>query len=181
MSDPTNVISVPGSDGKLLEIPSEYFEWYQNLPPRLLTRMTSVIRPERALSIGANVGRSVRVVKISEREKALFEDREIEEESDDVLFPEMIHGEVVSIIGRLIRGNEASNSLGLEYEGHVINCVPAVGSIRQHKSALFLRCRVKGRINRHAKNRFVSERRPTIILEAVIALEADPQGKLFGA
>lgn len=181
MSDPTNAIAIPNEDGKVLEVPVEFFQWYQNIPPRLLTRMTAVVRPERALSIGANVGKSVKIVKISERDKYLFEDREVEEELDDILFPEMVHGSVISIVGRLIRGNEASNSLGLEYEGHVINCVPAVGSIRQYKAALFLKCHVQGRINRHAKNRFVSERRPTIILGSVKPLETDLQGRLFGA
>lgn len=181
LSDPTNRIAVTNGEGKTLEVPVEFFQWYQNLPPRLLTRMTAVIRPERSLSIGANVGKSTSVVKISEPEKHLFEDREVEEEPNEILFPEMLHGSAVSIVGRLIRGSEASNSLGLEYEGHIINCVPAAGNIRQYKAALFLRCRVQGRVNRHSKNRFVAERRPTIILESVKPLEVDQQGKLFGA
>lgn len=179
-SNPIDAIAVSNGNDELLEIPTEFFQWYQSLPPRMLTRMTSVIRPERALSIGVNLGKSTRVVKISTKDMQLFEDVESEDDADDTLFPEMIHGKLVSLIGRLIRGNEASNSLGLEYEGHVINCVPATGSIRQYKPALFLKCQVMGRINRYSKNRFISERRPTIILERVNPLETDSQGKLFG-
>ena len=180
-SNPTDAIAVSNANEELLEIPAEFFQWYQSLPPRILTRMTSVIRPERALSIGVNLGKSTRVVKVSAKDMQLFEDVESEEDADDTLFPEMIHGKQVSLIGRLIRGNEASNSLGLEHEGHVNNCVPAAGSIRQYKPALFLKCQVMGRVNRHSKNRFISERRPTIILERVNPLETDSQGKLFGA
>ena len=180
-SNPTNTIAVPNSNGELLEVPVEFFQWYQSLPPRLLTRMTSIIRPERALSIGVNIGKSVTVVKLSVNDRPLFEDNEVEDDIDDILFPELIHGMQVSVIGRLIRGNEASNSLGLEFEGHVINCVPATGSIRQYKPALFLKCQVMGRVNRHSRNRFISERRPTIIIEKVNPLETDSQGKLFGA
>jgi hypothetical protein len=106
---------------------------------------------------------------------------EIDEIEEEVLFQELVHGASVSLEGRLIRGNEASNSIGLEYMGHVINCVPLVGSVRQYKAALFLRCKVEGRITRHSKNRFMAERRPTLIVDRVTPLETDTQGSLFGS
>lgn len=172
-------VLVANEDGDELPVPFEYFRWYQQLPPRLFARMTSVIRTDRVLTIAVVGDTGVEEVTIVEEEKPLFDQLEIEEYEEDVLFPELTHGLDARLEGRLIRGNEASNSVGLEYMGHVINCVPASGSVRQYKSALFLRCKVEGRINRHAKNRFVADRRPTIILDKVIPLEADGQLGLF--
>jgi hypothetical protein len=125
--------------------------------------MTSVIRTERVLSIGVARSEKIDEVHVNEEDKPLFDDTQDEEEDEDILFPELVHGQDARLEGRLIRGNEASNTAGLEYQGHVINCVPAHGSVRQYKAALFLRCKVEGRITRHAKSRFVADRRPTLM------------------
>jgi hypothetical protein len=181
--DPTmsiDTVVVTNDSGAELNVPVEFYRWYQQMPPRLLVKMTSVIRRDRVLTIGAIKDREPEEVTITEVEKPLFENLEIDEIEEEVLFPELTHGATVSLEGRMIRGNEASNSVGLEYMGHVINCVPSKGSVRQYKSALFLRCRIHGQISRHSKNRFVADRRPTIIVDRIIPLEADAQGGLFG-
>lgn len=165
--------------GRELFIPAEYFRWYQQMPPNLLVRMTSVVRKERVLSIGLAHDSPEDEVTVLEADKPLFEPPSDDELEEDFLFPELIHGNQATLEGRLIRGNEASNTVGLEYQGHVINCVPAHGSVRQYKPALFLRCRVTGRVNRLAKSRFVADRRPTLIVEKVVPLEKDAQTKLF--
>jgi hypothetical protein len=181
--DPTisiDTVIVTNDSGKELEVPVEYYRWYQQMPPRLLVKMTSVIRRNRVLTIGATQGGENEVVTITEIDKPLFDNLEIDEIEEEVLFPELMHGGIASLEGRMIRGNEASNSVGLEYMGHVINCVPSQGSVRQYKSALFLRCRVHGQISRHSKNRFVADRRPTLIIDRVVVLETDAQEGLFG-
>lgn len=165
--------------GEELPVPLEYFRWYQQVPPRLLTRMTSVVRADRVLTIGVVREAGTDEVTIFEEEKTLFDQQQEDEFEEDILFPELTHGANAHLEGRLIRGSEASNSVGLEYMGHVINCVPAQGSVRQYKAALFLRCKVDGRITRHAKNRFVADRRPTLILDKVIPVEVDGQLGLF--
>ncbi len=170
---------VANNQGVELQIPVEYLRWYQQVPPRLLARMTSVIRTDRVLTIGVIKLGASEEVTIVEEEKFLFDQIQEDEFEEDFLFPELNHGAEAYIEGRLIRGSQASNSVGLEYMGHVINCVPAHGSIRQYKAALFLRCRVEGRVTRHAKSRFVTDRRPTIIVDRVIPLEADGQFGLF--
>lgn len=175
----SDFVIVKNGTGEELRIPMEFYRWYQQMSPRLLAKMTSVIRRDRVLTIGSIHNEKVETVTITESEKKLFDNLEIDEVEEEVLFPELIHGTNVSLEGRLIRGSEASNSVGLEYIGHVINCVPSIGSVRQYKSALFLRCRVEGRITRHSKNRFIAERRPTLIVERVIPLETDTQGSLF--
>jgi len=180
LDDPTSTVLIVNDKGEELPVPMEFYRWFQQLPPRLLIRMTSVIRTERVLSIGIARSEKIDEVHVNEEDKPLFDDTQDEEEDENILFPELVHGQDVRLEGRLIRGNEASNTAGLEYQGHVINCVPAYGSVRQYKAALFLRCKVEGRITRHAKSRFVADRRPTLIVEKVVPLETDPQLGLFG-
>lgn len=165
--------------GAELRIPAEYFKWFQQMPPRLLIRMTTIVRRERVLSIGLSADGPDQDVQVVESDKSLFEGVQDEEVDEDFLFPELIHGNQTSLEGRLIRGNETTNSVGLEYQGHIINCVPASGSIRQYKAALFLRCKVHGRVNRLTKSRFVADRRPTLVLDRVVPLEKDKQKSLF--
>lgn len=162
-----------------ITIPLEYFRWYQQIPPRLLVNMTSVVRKDRVLTIGSIRDDELEVVTVTEDDKSLFESIRAENLDEETLFPELVHGSFVALEGRLIRGNEASNSFGLEYMGHVINCVPSVGSVRQYKAALFLHCRVFGRVSRHTKTKILADRRPTLIVHTVIPLEADTQGSLF--
>ena len=180
LDDPTGTVLIVNDKGEELPVPMEFYRWFQQLPPRLLIRMTSVIRTERVLSIGIARSEKIDEVHVNEEDKPLFDDTQDEEEDENILFPELVHGQDAQLEGRLIRGNEASNTAGLEYQGHVINCVPAHGSVRQYKVALFLRCKVEGRITRHAKSRFVADRRPTLIVEKVVPLETDPQLGLFG-
>lgn len=175
-----DMVLVANDTGDELPVPLEYFRWYQQLPPRLLVRMTSVIRSDRVLTIGVVKAAGVEEITIVEEEKLFFDHVQEDEYEEDILFSELVHGDYAQLEGRLIRGSEASNSVGLEYMGHVINCVPAQGNVRQYKPALFLRCKVAGKVTRHAKNRFVADRRPTLIVERVIPLEADGQLGLFG-
>lgn len=181
MDKPDAEVVVLNDHGEKLKVPFEFFQWYQQMPPRLLLRMTSVVRAERVLTIGLAGDAPNDEVFIAERDKPFFDERSDDEDDDEILFPELIHGKAATLTGRLIRGSEASNSIGLEYEGHIINCVPLRGNVRQYKAALFLRCRVSGRVTRHAKSRFVAERRPTLIIEKVVILEKDKQRTLFDA
>lgn len=178
---PITLAVVTNSKGEELPVPLEYIQWFHQMPPRLLLKMTSVVRTDRILTIGAVYGSKVEQVTIAEEDKPLFNNTEDEDIEEDVLFPELVHGTNAQIVGRLIRGNEASNTVGLEYQGHVINCIPDSGSVRQYKLALFLRCKVEGRVTRHSKDRFVADRRPTLILSRVIPLEPDGQLRLFGS
>lgn len=180
MNTPNVQVVILNDRGEELRVPAEFFQWYQQMPRRLLVRMTSVVRSERVLSIGLAGDKPSDEVRVTEVDKPLFDDAIDEELEDDILFPELIHGKDATLEGRLIRGSEASNSVGLEYQGHVINCVPAHGSVRQYKAALFLRCKVVGRVTRQTKTSFVADRRPTLIVEKVVPLEKDTQMSLFG-
>jgi hypothetical protein len=159
-------------------LPVAYLNWFLSLPPQLISKITGVVAQERTLSIGVKRGGDFEEVSVNVDEKVYFFDYEIEAE-EDYLFPEMKHGDEVKLEGRLTRGNASSNSIGLEYAGHILNCIPEQGSIRRFKSALFLRCIVEGTINRLSKQRMVAEKRPTIVVRKIIPLERDDQYDLF--
>jgi hypothetical protein len=181
MDGKTPEVAILNGQNQELFVPIEYLRWYQSMPPRLLLRMTSVVRAHRVLHIGMSGDSESEEVVVGERDKTLFDEESEEDHDNEVLFPELMHGKKIVLEGRLVRGNETSNAIGLEYMGHILNCVPAAGNVRKYKSALFLRCRVSGVVNRHAKSRFVAERRPTLVIERVTALEKDKQQKLFDA
>jgi hypothetical protein len=174
-----DTVFVRARTGDDVTLPIEFHRWYKNMPPRFLAGMTSVVRKDQILTIGTVHDGFVDSISVTPEDKPLFETAENEQQSEEILFPELVHGMGISLDGRLIRGSEASNSVGLEHKGHVINCFPSTGSVRQYKSALFLQCKVEGRINRHVKDRFVADRRPTIIIERVTPLEIDTQKELF--
>lgn len=96
-----------------------------------------------------------------------------EDEQEEIIFPELIHGEIMQLEGKLIRGNEKTNSLGFEYKGVILNCHPTKGSIRQYKSSLFLKCKIDCYIDRHSKSEFIYDKKPTLYLERVEPLEID--------
>jgi hypothetical protein len=176
-----DLIAVSNQNGEILRIPLEYFKWYERMSrhSHFLANLTSVIRSDRPLTIGARRDSVRTVITIREHQKPLFDQTLRDEQLEEAIFPELPHGMYVSLEGYLIRGSQASNTFGLEYMGHVINCVPAVGSVRKYKSALFLNCRVEGTVTRHIHDRLVPERRPTLIVERVVTLEEDRQNPLF--
>lgn len=172
---------VAGPNGSEVRVQFEYLGWYQRMPPRLLSHLTAALRADRTLTIALHREPFSEAVVLDASDKPLFERFELEEVEEGFLFPELEHGQKVRLIGRLVRGNESANSLGLEYEKHIINCHPATGRVRRYKSALFLRCQVEGRVTRHTKANYVADRRPTLILDNVIPLERDGQEDLFQA
>jgi hypothetical protein len=171
-------VGINNRNGEVIFIPVEFFTWYGSLSPRLISKMTMVVKVGCKLTIGVLNDGIYKEVTVDEKEKTLFSQEQIEVE-EDVLFPELEHGSFVKLEGKLIRGNEASNSVGLEYEGHILNCVPEYGNVRQFKQALFLKCIIEGTVSRLTKQRFVAEKRPKIILSKVTPIEGDDQYNLF--
>ena len=172
-------VGIRNSEGEILFLPAEFLKWYANLPPRLVSRLTDGISIERTLSFGVKVNDEFEEVFISFEEKPYFSDS-ADLIVDDVLFPELEHGQEVHLEGKLTRGNESSNSVGFEFDGHILNCTPEEGSITRFKPALFLRCAIDATVTRLSKNSVVAERRPTLIIKRITPLENEPHQDLFG-
>lgn len=172
-------VGIPNKEGHYQYFPAEYLKWYATIPPTILKNMAEVVEQERTLVVGVLEDNAIVQEMITYREKHIFTQEVDDEADDDFLFPELDHGASVKLEGRLTRGNASTNSLGFEYQGHILNCVPEEGSVVQYKSALFLRCIVEGYVSRLSKHHLLAERRPTIIIKRVTPLERDSQRSLF--
>lgn len=172
------IIGITNESNEVLYIPVEYLKWYWDLPQSTLKKLTAPIAKGRQMTIGASLGEGrYRTVKINHDELELFTKEDIDE--DEFLFPELVHGNDVVIEGLVTRGNQETNSMGFQYHAHILNCVPATGSIRRFKPAMFLHCKVEATINRHVASLARLDYRPTLIVNQVIILESDSQPSLF--
>lgn len=163
-------IGIPSADGEYLYVPKQFFDLYIDTNPKLLEKVALLIEPERTLLVG--------IVRDGEEicEEIPYSARRIftqEEDEDEVLFPELIHGLSVELEGELTRGNETSNTVGFKYQGHILTCEPDVGSIVRFKNALFLWCRMQGRVSRADKHGGYNALRPRIIFSYIEPLEKE--------
>lgn len=171
------VVGIENESGETIYIPMEYLKWYMEIPPNMLKRISATVREGRSLEVGVRSedGGHFEATTITVEEKSFFGHQPAANDDGEFLFPELEHGDTVRLEGKLTRGNENANSLGLEYHGHVLNCVPGIGNIKKYKHALFLHCVVEGTVSRLYKQSHIAERRPTIIISDITPLESDDQ------
>ena len=162
-------IGIPNESGEILFVPIIYFELYGQTPASLLAKLTSVVEEDRELSVGVREGSQDDVVVVGFADKAFF-CPSVEEE----LFPELTHGLAVELEGLVTRGNENSNTIGFEYDGHILTCHPDEGSIVRFKPELFLRCKIIGTITRADILGEPTELRPKIVFSNLVPLEDEP-------
>ncbi len=96
-----------------------------------------------------------------------------ESPESETLFPELQHDESVILDGLVTKGNEKENSIGFEYNNHVITCYPRQGSMVRFKPHLFLRCRIYGVIDRSDGHGGITAGRPKITFDDLTILSAD--------
>lgn len=171
-SDNLTQIGIINEEGTVLFVPRHIFDLYVSTNPKLLESMAENIQNGRSLVIG-----SVRAGEIDEEvvdmaDKFIFcdEDTEIEE---DVLFPELIHGDYVVLEGEVTRENKTSNSMGFKYNDHILTAYPETGSIVRYKPLLFLKCRLFGTVNRIDETGRIGARRPKLYFSNLEPLEED--------
>lgn len=179
------LVGIKNENGELLYVPKEYLETYKNCPEKLFTKLTKLIEKGRELEIGFNPNEQVDKddtngsVNISISDKTIF----VKENDDDgVLFPELIHEQYVELYGHITRGNENSNTIGFEYEGHILTCVPREGNIKQYKDKMFSNCTIKGYVDRLSDDGSINEKRPRISFIDLVEKTNDEgkQTDLFG-
>lgn len=179
--DGIQMIGILNEEGEILFVPTEYLELYRNVPENLFDKLTKQIEPERELEIdfdeyykGDNDDTG-KPAKIEFKSKSLFYEEKID---DEILFPEFKHGAYVELDGYLTRGNEKSNTLGFEYSGHILTCIPYKGSIKNEKQTLFTNCLIKGFIDRQTKDGSFKEKRPRIKYLEIINQELEDKWPL---
>jgi len=171
------IVSIPDRGGKYIEVPREVLQKYMTVPSKFLSKMAKLIQAEREMKIGVIENGKREEVKITISEKYYFTD----EESDltEIIFPELVHGQLVELKGELTRGNEKTNSMGFEYQGHVLTCYPEKGSIVAFKDSLFTQCRIEGVITRMAESGLPSSKKPRIIFSRIIPIEKEDTNPKF--
>jgi hypothetical protein len=170
-------VGIPNEGGEYLYVPKTVVDFYSITPPRILSDVASLIEPGRQLRVAVSVDGRLEIEEITSHEKGIFF---VSEEEPDVLFPNLEHGQHVTLEGVLTRGNENTNSLGLRYQDHILNCVPREGSIVRFKNGLFLKCRVSGSVSRADDSGMISQKKPKLVVDTIEPLEPEqPELSLF--
>jgi len=165
------ILSIPNDNGAILDVPKEYVDYFSECPDRLFSKVSSLVESERKLSIGVyNEGR-LEEVFITLHEKDIFYSAEEEE----VLFPELVHGQAVELEGNITKGNQNTNIIGFNYNDHVLACVPSEGSIVRFRNNLFSDCKIIGVIDRNNKLGNPTEKKPKIIFSSIESMKAEEQ------
>lgn len=157
-------IGLPNAEGQYLFVPKKFFDFYVSASPRLLRKMAELIEGERKLEIGVYKEGELITESVVREERGIFT---LDEDEEEVLFPELTHGQEVQLEGHITRGNENTNSIGFMYRGHILACYPESGSIVSFKNALFANCRIHGTISRLDKFGGYNEKKPKIIFSRV--------------
>jgi len=168
-------IGIANGDGAYLFVPREHLDAYASASPKLLSKLADLVEEERVLSIGIYEDGQIKEADVRRGDRRIFGSQPDDEEPDELLFPELIHGKYVELEGHTIRGNENQNNIGLRYEDRILTCVPVRGSIVEHKQALFCRCRIRGTISRADKFGNITEKKPRITFDSLIPLESTQQ------
>ena len=161
-------VGIRNIHGKYLFVPTDILNAYGDTNSKLLEKMSKIIEEERELSIGVIEDGQDISEKITIYEKHIFAPSEDDEE---ILFPELIHGQPVELEGYTTKGNQTANSIGFRYENHILTCYPDKGNIVRYKSALFLKCKIVGIVNRMDDKGNITERRPKIYFSDLLSID----------
>ncbi len=179
ISGDQTMIGVINQKGEILYIPKEVLQLYVQTNPKLLSGLAENIEIGRALTIGTVEDGVIDQEKIEVGDKRLFH-VETESEEDDVLFPELVHGDMVILDGEVTRENKTSNSMGFKYKDHILTAYPQAGSIVRYKPDLFLRCKLFGIVDRTDDKGRIAAKRPKLFFTELHPLEDDGTSrKLF--
>ena len=162
------LVKITNDSGEELWIPVEVLELYSNCPQTVFNKLTKIIEEERELVVGIYDDKIVVEEIITTKHKHIFSKSE---EDEEVVLPELKHGNYVELQGHITRGNEKSNTIGFLYQEHIITSFPDFGNIKQHKSNLFSNCILKGYVDRLDKAGNINEKRPRIRFHDIVNLE----------
>ena len=176
--DGGELIGLCNEKGEYLYVPRYIFDMYNGSNPKLLEKIAQNIDSERGLKIGSFEGDTKDEVTIGLDEKSIF-CKEEDEDEDDILFPELVHGDTVALEGESTRESKTSNSMGFKYQGHILTSHPESGSIVPYKSILFLKCRLYGTVDRRDEKGRIAAKRPKLYFSHIEPLETEESDDLF--
>lgn len=160
-SDDRSTIGIVNAHGAVLNVPKDVLDIYVTTSPTLLDGLATNVEAGRILNIATVSDKHIDKESIGPDDRHIFTST-ADDEGEDLLFPELNHGDAVILEGELTRGNSTSNSMGFRYKDHILNVYPETGSIVQYKPLLFLECRLNGTVDRTDENGHVPSRRPKL-------------------
>lgn len=172
------LIGICNDKGEYLYVPKQFFDLYISSNPKLLEKIAENIAEGRGLKIGTFQGDLIDEVTIDMSNKAIFCKSEDDEE-DDVILPELVHGDTVVLEGEVTRENKTSNSMGFKYQDHIITSYPESGSIVPYKPILFLKCRLYGTVSRLDEKGRIAARRPKLFFSHIEPIQDEKNYDLF--
>jgi hypothetical protein len=176
--DNNQLIGISNSEGEVLYVPKQFLEFYILSSTKLLSGISELVDLERVLSIGVYLDDGLIEESVTKKYKSIFTQND--NEPEELLFPELEHGQNVILEGEVTRGNEMSNTIGFGYKGHIITCLPETGSIVRFKPSLFLKSRIHGSISRLDEHGRRDSKRPKIIVSKIEPIESEnDQSDLF--
>lgn len=167
-----SLIGIKNHKDEYLYVPKYILDMYVSSNPKAIEQISSNIEEGRILTIGTVVKGEKDEVSILPSEKHIFCE-EPEDEDEDILFPELVHGDNVVLEGEVTRENKTSNSMGFKYLGHILTAYPDSGNIVPYKPILFLKCRIFGTINRLDEKGRIAARRPKLYFSHIEPLETE--------
>ncbi|MET3550455.1 hypothetical protein [Burkholderia sp. 567] len=170
-------IGIPNASGEYLFLPVKYLELYARCNPKILEKLAANVDTETTLSIGVVVNGKIDQEIITAHEKSIFSDED-EELTDELLFPELVHGAVVSLTGEVTRENKTTQSMGFKYQGHILTAHPESRNIVPYKPMLFETCRLVGVIDRSDEKGQSGAKRPKLIFSSLEPISGQ-NGDLF--
>jgi hypothetical protein len=176
-SDNNELIGIPNERGQYLFVPLKYFDLYANCSPKILEKLADNIDGDTILSIGVTENGHLDEETITVHDKAIFAEEE-EELTDEILFPELIHGAAVVLVGEVTRENKTSQSMGFKYQDHILTAYPETRNIVPFKPMLFERCRLIGTVDRHDDKGKIGAKRPKLIFSKLEPVSTS-NGDLF--
>lgn len=172
------LIGIKNDADEYLYIPKYVLDLYVQSDPKVLEGLVSLVVEGWSLKIGDIKGDIVDEVIITESDKAIFCEDE-NDEPEEVVFPELRHGDDVVLEGEVTRENKTANSMGFKYLDHILTAYPETGSIVRYKPLLFLRCRLFGTVDRTDEKGRTIAKRPKLYFSHLEALETEEIDDLF--
>ena len=177
-------VKIPNDKNKYLEVPYKCLNLFVKCPEKLFSKNAKIIQAERTLEFGVFENGQESKVSVSEKDKFIFYSQE---DDDEVILPELKHGQFVELEGEITRTTESTNSIGFRYKDHTIVCKPQSKNIAQFKNKIvsqeddhfFSKVKIKGQIDRTDKNEEFKEKRPRIFFTEINPLEIEDKKQSF--
>jgi hypothetical protein len=159
--DNGEMIGIQNTKGEYIFVPRKYFDMYLEANPNVLQKLVSNVEADMDLLIVAEENGELTKVTIDQASKYIFV--EDEPEPEDILFPELRHGDLVNLHGEVTRENKTTNSLGFKYDEHILTAYPDDGNIVPYKDMLFEDCTIEAIVDRRDELGRVGSRKPKLI------------------